>query len=421
MGLMGTQGQGLGVRAGVMAALLVSLPFVGAEASDTEQTLQAEFTIKTKDLPRPNATQSVRNFPQVVERKASDRLLVPEGFEATLFAHEGLEHPRELAEAPNGDIFLSEPNAGRITILRDRDGDGKVEKRFTFVEGMARPYGMAFTPKGLLVADTQALWFFDYETGQTRSTGRRPVTIPGALGSAKGNWTRNIAATADGVFAYVAIGSQSNVAEDPEPRATIQKVRLKDGKRKTFASGLRNPVGLAFHPGTEELYTVVNERDRLGDASVPDYLAKVVVDEFYGWPYAYAGKNPDPEYGSVNPDLVSKTREPDVLFDAHSSPIDIAFYEGSVFPEEYRGDAFVTLRGSWNATRPRGYKIVRVPFENGRPTGSFENFAVGFWRKGASQAEVWGRPTGLLARSDGSLLVADDTGKTIWRISYTTP
>lgn len=422
-----------GPGATILPAFLLSILFAGAASfadsadgtakdgyrGDLEQTLGASFQLSIDQLPRPNLTQSVRNFPLVTPREAGDRLLVPEGFTARLWAADGLVHPREMALAPNGDVFLSEPNAGRITRLRDSNGDGTADKVSVFAEGLSRPYGLAFIRGHLLVADTQALWRFDYDGKQARAGERMPVTIPGAFGSAQGHWTRSLAVTSDEVFAYVGIGSSANLTEDRDPRASIQKIRLKDGKRRTFASGLRNPVGLALHPQTEDLYGVVNERDRFGDRSVPDFLAKIVVDEFYGFPYAYAGPHPDPEFGIRRPDLVAATRAPEVLFEAHSAPIDVVFYEGDQFPRSYQGDAFVTLRGSWNAARPRGYKVVRVPFDHGQPTGTYENFAVGFWRKGAGRAEVFGRPTGLLVLGDGSLLVADDAGKAIWRISYT--
>jgi glucose/arabinose dehydrogenase len=392
---------------------------VAAEASDTEQTLEAQFEILMKDLPRPNTTQSTRNFPRTVLRNSSDGLLVPQGFEAELIVSQGLKHPRQMIQVPNGDVFLSEPNAGRITLLRDQDADGVINPPITFAQGLSKPYGMAFTGDALLVADAKAIWKFDYEPGQLQATVRRPITSPGALGTAKGHWSRNLMLSRDGVYAYVAIGSASNLAEEEDPRATIQEVRLKDGRMRTYASGLRNPIGLAFHPDTDELYTVVNERDRMGDRSVPDYLTKVLPGEFYGWPYAFIGSNPDPEFGRKNQTLVAKTREPEVLIEAHSAPLDLVFYNGAAFPPDYKGDAFVTLHGSWNSTRPKGYKVIRVFFDEGRPTGKYENFAVGFWRTGADRARVWGRPAGVLMAQDGTLWLSDDTGKTIWRISFT--
>ena len=193
---------------------------------------------------------------------------------------------------------------------------------------------------------------------------------------------------------------------------------LDGGGQRTFASGLRNPVGIAFRPGGDALYVVVNERDGVGDEMVPDYLTRIEDGDFFGWPYAYLGPNPQPGYGDRRPDLVARTKLPDVLFRSHSAPIGLVFYDGKSFPDDYRGDAFVALRGSWNAAVPRGYMIVRVPFEDGRPAGGYQVFATGFWERGENTASVWGRPAGLAVAADGSLLIADDTGGVIWRISY---
>jgi glucose/arabinose dehydrogenase len=211
------------------------------------------------------------------------------------------------------------------------------------------------------------------------------------------------------------------VAEEEPPRATIRVFAADGSGGRTFASGLRNPVGIAIRPGSDELWAVVNERDGLGDGLVPDYLARVREGAFHGWPYAYAGPNPDPDFGAKRPDLVAATVVPDVLFESHSAPLGLVFYEGAQFPDEYRGDAFVALHGSWNRSRPTGYKVVRVPFEDGRPVGGYENFAVGFWIEGEETARVWGRPAGLALGGDGSLLVADDAGGTVWRIRWVGP
>jgi len=197
----------------------------------------------------------------------------------------------------------------------------------------------------------------------------------------------------------------------------VQKVTA-DGHLQTFAAGLRNPVGIAFYPGTNDLYVTVNERDGLGDGLVPDYFTRIRQGDFFGWPYAYIGRHPDPDYGAKRPDLVAKTKVPDVLFQSHSAPLGLVFYEGDQFPADYKGDAFVALHGSWNAAAPTGYKVVRIKFANGRPIGGYEDFLTGFWNGSTSPAQVWGRPAGLLVAKDGSLLVADDDGKTIWRVRY---
>lgn len=370
------------------------------------------------DLPDAAPDTGVRNPPDVVERQGGEGLRVPVGFSVNLFA-EGLAHPRWLAVAPNGDVLLAETWEGRITLLRDTDGDGAADITETLASGYQRPHGMAIREGYLYIADLQAVWRVPYTPGDTSVRGRQPVTERGALGAPSGHWTRNLVFSPDGNYFFVAIGSRGNLAEEPEPRATVQRFRVDGSEPLTFAGGLRNPVGIAFHPDTDELYVVVNERDGYGDDLVPDYLTRVQRGDFYGWPYAYLGPHPDPEFGSVRPDLVELTREPDVLFQAHSAPTGLVFYDGDQFPAPYRGGAFVSHRGSWNRSVPTGYRIVFVPFDDGRPAGGYEVFADGFRRDDGETAEVWGRPVGLAVMPDGSLLVADDTGGTVWRISYT--
>ena len=224
----------------------------------------------------------------------------------------------------------------------------------------------------------------------------------------------------DGKRFFIAIGSESNIGEDPLPHASVQSFAADGSDQRTYASGLRNPVGIAFYPGTNDLYTVVNERDGLGDGLVPDFLTRLQEGGFYGWPYAYIGHHPQPDFPS-RPEMVAKTLTPDLLFQSHSAPLGLVFYEGSMFPAEYKGDAFVALHGSWNSAEPTGYKIVRVPFKDGRPQGYYENFLTGFWLGGTSPAQVWGRPAGLAVAADGSLLIADDAGGVVWRVSYKKP
>ena len=221
---------------------------------------------------------------------------------------------------------------------------------------------------------------------------------------------------------YIAIGSSGNIGEDPLPRATIQVFDLGPNgatNQRTFASGTRNPVGLAFYPGTSDLYTAVNERDTLGDELVPDYFTKVADGGFYGWPYSYIGQNPQPGFADKRPDLVAKAIVPDLLLRSHSAPLGIAFSTGTKFPAEYQGGVFIALHGSWNAAAPRGYLVAYAPFTNGKPAGDYQIFATGFWTMGADHAGVMGRPAAVAVAKDGSLLVADDVGNTIWRISYT--
>jgi glucose/arabinose dehydrogenase len=213
------------------------------------------------------------------------------------------------------------------------------------------------------------------------------------------------------------VGSRGNINEEPEPRATMQEFNLDGSAQRTFATGLRNAVGTAFYPGTSDLYTVVNERDGLGDELVPDYLTKVKDGGFYGWPYSYMGKNPQPRFAEKRPDLVAKTIVPDTPIRSHSTPVGLAFSTGAMFPAAYQGGAFVGLHGSWNAAQPRGYNVVYVPFVNGKASDSYIVFLSGFWGQGEKKAEVWGRPAGVAMAKDGALLVADDTANIVWRVS----
>lgn len=397
--------------------LLGALWVMPAMAQTPEEPGQP-FHLRFEDLPAPAPATGSRNPPDVVARQETDHLRVPPGFSVNLFA-EGLDHPRWMTIAPNGDVLLAETREGRITLLRDADGDGVAELRETFASGYQRPHGMAFHDGDLYVADLQAVWRVPYVLGATSVSGREPVTERGALGTPNGHWTRNIVFSADGEYFFVAIGSRTNISEEPVPRATVQRFRVDGSEQITFAGGLRNPVGIAIYPGTDEIYVVVNERDGYGDDMVPDYLTRVQEGEFYGWPYAYLGPHPDPEFGSLRPDLVEATRAPDVLFQAHSAPTGLLFYDGEQFPARYRNGAFVSHRGSWNRAEPTGYRIAFVPFEDGRPTGGYQSFATGFWRAGEDTAQVWGRPVGLVVAQDGSLLVADDAGRAVWRITYT--
>lgn len=400
-----------------LAVLALSLLVLLSPAEGREPYPGDGISVRLGDLPAPHATPGVANPPRVVARPAAATLHVPPGFQAQLFA-EGLTQARWLAVAPNGDIFVAEPAAGRITLLRDSRGSGRADLATSFAEGFNRPLGMAFRPGFLYVADVDAVWRIAYQPGQTAAAGpRQRVTAPGALGDGGGHWTRSLAFSPDGQRFYVGIGSRANLDEEAPPRATIQEFAVDGSRQRSFATGLRNPVGLAFRPGTDELFAVVNERDGLGDALVPDFLTRVVDGGFYGWPYGWLGQ-PQPGLTAPRPDLVSRSRLPDLLLAAHSVPLGLVFYDGGLFPPEYRGSAFIALHGSWNVRRPTGYMVVRVRFVNGRPDTGYQVFATGFRLNDGSPAEVWGRPAGLAVAADGSLLVADDTGQTVWRISY---
>jgi glucose/arabinose dehydrogenase len=249
--------------------------------------------------------------------------------------------------------------------------------------------------------------------------GERMLTKKGVFGIVQGHANRHLAIDPKTGGLFVGVGSSGNLGVEPEVKASIQRFDGDGGNQTTYASGMRNATSVAFHPDTGDLYATVQERDGLGDQLVPDYFTRVQQGAFYGWPYSYIGQHPQPGFAQLRPDKVKAAVTPDVLFQAHSSAMDIAFYTGSQFPAEYRGDAFVALKGSWNRSDPTGYKVVRVPFKDGKPQGSYQNFVTGFWVSGMHRAEVWGRPAALAVAKDGSLLIADDTGGTIWRIAYT--
>ena len=388
------------------------------------------FEIRAADMPPPFATDSAGNRPSTIALGPMVVPDVPEGFTANRFA-EGLSHARWMAVAPGGEVFLAEPRAGRISLLIDHDRDGKADEHHVFASGLNRPHGLALRGSYLYVADLKHVWRYSWKPGQTRADEPpKPVTPANALGSTGGHWTRNIAFSPDGKGLFVAIGSAGNIAEEPAPRATIVRFEFDEARGEAHdggvhASGLRNPVGIAFSPDTGQLYTVVNERDGLGEELVPDYLTSVQDGGFYGWPYAYIGPNPQPDFADRRPDMVKKTIAPDLLFRSHSAPLGLVFARDMDVPDSWKGDAFVALHGSWNAAEPRGYMVVRVPFANGKPQGWYEAFATGFHvrtKEGLfvkKSAEVWGRPAGLAVGTDGSLLIADDVANVIWRVSRT--
>jgi glucose/arabinose dehydrogenase len=360
------------------------------------------------------------NFPKVVSRPAGAELTMPPGFQIETFA-ENLDRPRWMALAPNGDIFVAESQADRITILRDGDGDGKPEQRFVFASKLARPFGMAFWKEYLYVGDTNALIRFKYKSGQTTADGEPEKLADLPEKGYREHWTRNVLFSKDGSKVFVTVGSESNVNAEAEPmRAAIVEFNPDGSGKRIYASGTRNPIGLAFNPTTGALWAAVQERDRIGDDLVPDYLTSIKDGGFYGWPYSYIGQNEEPRRKGERPDLVAKAIIPDVLIQAHSAVLGLTFYQGAMFPSEYRGDAFVALHGSWNRTKRTGYKIIRVRFKNGKPVGGYDDFTIG-WMLGETSNEVWGRPVGLLVLKDGSMLITDDGANKIWRVTYKTP
>jgi len=434
-----------------LSAVAAEQPAASGQGSVTKEELaqnfQAEheigrrFHVDPNDLPAPKAGPIVTNRSLIVPFNGQ-ALEVPPGFAAAPFAT-GLVNPRRLLVLPNGDVLVAEQSAGYLTLLRD-DGEGRAKWIDRHVEDLNRPYGLALRGDEILVADQDAIWRVPHVVGALRAgrpvppqkaeavppDQRKPVsgaygaellTKKGVFGIPVGHQNRHLAIDPKTGALYVGVGSSGNLGVEPEPKATIQRFDSDGSNQTTVASGTRNPTALAFHPQTGELWAVVQERDGLGDNLPSDYLIRVQQGGFYGWPYAYIGKHPQPGFAQLAPDKVEATITPDLLFQAHSSLLDLVFYEADQFPAEYKGSLFVALKGSWNRSVPTGYKIARVPFKDGRPEGYYENFATGFWASGEERAEVWGRPAALAVAKDGSLLVADDTGGTIWRISYKGP
>lgn len=404
------------VVSGALVSAIAVLGFAWAQDNANHESVGQHFTYLASNLPPPYATPASAERSVKVQAPDPAKLQLPQGFHANIFAG-NLTNARWMQVAPNGDVFLAESEAGKITLLRDEKGDGTARLRTTFAEGFKNPHGMAITNGKFYVADAYGIYSFPYKDGDTKASGpRTQVTEPNVFGALGGHWTRNLVADPAGNL-YVAVGSAENIADtDPPYRAAVS--RVVNGKLVQFATGLRNPVGIAYYPGTNDLYVVVNERDGEGDELVPDYMTRVQQGEFFGWPYAYIGQHPEPSLKGERPDLVAKAKVPDVLFRSHSAPLGLVFYTGTQFPAAYRGGAFVAHHGSWNAASPRGYRIVYVPFANGRPTGSYDDFALGFWVKDSAPAGVMGRPVGLAQSKDGSLLIADDVGNVVWRISY---
>jgi glucose/arabinose dehydrogenase len=314
------------------------------------------------------------------------------------------------------------PSPNRIILLRDADGDGMAETRTTFLQGLYSPFGMALVGNDFYVANADAIVRFPYTMGETSITAQatKVVELPGA--PLNHHWTKNIIASQDGTKLYATVGSNSNIAENglevEEGRAAIWEIDRATGRHRIFASGLRNPNGLAWEPETGALWTAVNERDELGDNLVPDYITSVRDGGFYGWPYSYFGQHVDERVKPPRPDLVAQAIAPDYAVGAHTASLGLAFYEGDALPARYRGGAFIGQHGSWNRTRLAGYKVIFVPFENGRPTGALpEDVLTGFLEDG----EARGRPVGVAVDSKGALLVADDVGNAIWRVTGSVP
>lgn len=389
-----------------------------AEGSTTVQTAIGPLT-----LVAPFTTESTTKRNSMVDWPEGQTPKAPAGFTVTKFATD-LKNPRNSYIAPNGDIFVAESgtsgSADQITVFRDKDKDGNYETRAVFAEDLNQNYGMLVLKNYFYVANTDGLYRYPYKTGDLKLAGKgeKIVELPGK--GYNNHWTRNLLANADGSKIYISVGSSSNVGENGMEnevrRACILEVNPDGSGERIYASGLRNPVGMDWNPANKELWTAVNERDELGDDLVPDYITSVKEGGFYGWPYSYYGQIGDPRMKGKAPDLVAKAIVPDVPVGSHTAALGFTFYNADAFPADYKGGAFVGQHGSWNRSILSGYKVLFVPFKNGKPSGPPQDFLTGFIAD-EKKAQAWGRPVDVTVMNDGSLLVNDDSGNTLWKVS----
>lgn len=394
-------------------------------------------------LPPPYETKSTNLWCKVIGWPKGKTPIAPAGFKVSLFA-ENLNNPRNIYVAPNGDILVSQANtelgfikrvgadiigigqsqhygksANNILLFRDTNGDGVPDVKTIFLSGLNQPYGLLILGNWFYVANTDGLVRYTYSAGQTQITSQGKTILSLPAGGYNNHWTRNLRANSAGTKLYVSVGSGSNEGEhgmaNEIRRADVLEINPDGSGERVYASGLRNPAGIDFQPGTNTLYAAVNERDGLGDELVPDYFTSLKDGGFYGWPYAYFGPHQDPDHKGQRPDLVKKTIVPDVALGSHTASLGLAFYNGKSFPARYQNGAFIGQHGSWNSSKLVGYKVMFIPFTNNKP-GTPEDFLTGFIAN-REKKEVYGRPVGIAVAADGALLVADDTGDKIWRIS----
>lgn len=427
----------------LVVALLAIMAACGPKKEEGDTAKTVATTSEAVNLPAPYTTKSAVHYSNVVGWADGKTPQAPAGFTVTEYARD-LKSPRWIYVADNGDVFVAESNtepktvkkkvvsavsgqsksqpsgesANRITLLRDTNKDGKPEVREAFLTGLNQPFGMLVLGNSFYAANTDGLMQFPYKEGQTKLTvpGKKILELP--AGGYNNHWTRNLLASPDGKKIYISVGSGSNVGENGMEhevrRANILEINPDGSGERIFASGLRNPVGMDWQPTTKTLYTAVNERDELGDDLVPDYLTSVKEGAFYGWPYSYFGQNEDPRRKDERPDLVKKAVMPDVPLGSHTASLGLAFYDGTAFPEKYRNGAFIGQHGSWNRSEFSGYKVMFVPFNDGKP-GKPEDFLTGF--VAGKDKDVYGRPVGVAVLPDGSMLVADDAAGRIWRVA----
>ncbi len=415
------QDEDIAKRAGQPPAALAK------QAGDwTHDAPGTKHRVDLNELPPPFATGSSVNGPRLVKRPDNAQLHVPPGFKIEEYA-KGFQNPRYLLTAPNGDIFVAETGSSKIKVVRDAKGDGQPQTTETYADGgvLNRPFGLAFYPPGpnpqfLYAANTDGVVRFPYKAGDLKAAGPGEK-LPAKIVGGGGHSTRALVFSPDGKRLYVTVGSGSNVDEGNRPvereRALVWEMNPDGTDQKIFGYGIRNPVGIAIRPGTDEVWVSTNERDGLGDDLVPDYVTRVTPGGFYGWPWYYMGNHPDPRKQGMHPELAEKVLQPDVPVQSHSASLNLTFYNGAQFPAAYRGDAFAAFHGSWNRDKRTGYKIVRVPInkDSGKARGDYEDFVTGFVNP---DGNVWGRPVGVTVAKDGSLLFSEDAEDIIWRVSY---
>jgi glucose/arabinose dehydrogenase len=380
-------------------------------------TVVLGFQVKNPKLPEPFHTPSSNNRPEVISKPDGAQLSLPQGFSIDVFA-EGFDRPRFMLQGPSGEIVMSDStNAGSVYVIEDGNKDFKAESKKKILEGLDRPYGLALWKDYLYVAETTSLKRYKYDAKGMKVNGKGEELVP-LKNFGKGHWTRTVLFDAKGEKMYLTVGSASNVDAGEDPmRAAIHRYNPDGSGHEVIAEGVRNVIGMRWYPGTQTLWAAVQERDGLGDDLVPDYFTSIKPGGFYGWPYAYIGPNEDPRRKGEKPELVKKTIVPDVQLGAHVAVLDALFYTGKQFPKEYQGGAFLANHGSWNRSKRVGYSVTFIPFKNAKPTSGPKDFLTGFMLS-PEKREVWGRPVGLFQLPDGSLLVSDDGGNKIWRISY---
>lgn len=392
----------------------------------------AAHHIVVGDLPPANAAESVDNGPNLVPRPKDAWPSAPVGFRVQLYA-DGLANPRLIRTAPSGDLFVAESKEGLVRVFRGLRPDGRAAQTEVYAQGLRQPFGIAFYPSGddprwVYVANTDSVVRYPYRNGDLKARGAAETVVAslpgGGLLRGGGHWARDLAFSRDGKKLYVSVGSHSNDDDtDGNPveseRADILEFDTDGKNRRIFAWGIRNAVGIAVNLHSGELWASVNERDRLGDHLVPDYITHVEAGGFYGWPWFYIGGHPDPRQAGKHPELAGKVEVPDVLLEPHDASLEMLFYEGTQFPLAYRGDIFAAEHGSWNKTVRAGYEVIRVPMHgHDRASGGYEDFLTGFV---TADGNVWGRPVGVAVAKDGALMVTDDGSNSVWRVSATGP